>query len=125
MTEIARAIGVEPRRIEIAGYRAAASETAPPVVVSYTVYEATPAPCGNFSRNLAFAPLNQLTPNYGCASQNNLAVMVENPRDLVTPRAEGAADQGRRQTTLDKYRLGQATGSDKTDQGSGVVSEVK
>ncbi len=125
MTEIAREEGISPTRIEIAPYRAADGEKAPPVVMSYMVYEATPTACGDFSRNVAFSPLNQLTPNYGCATQNNLAEMVENPRDLVAPRDQGPADLGRRAAMLGKYRQGQVTSSEENDQAKGTVSEVK
>jgi pilus assembly protein CpaD len=124
LTEIARAQGVSPKRVAIAGYSAATNDAAPPVIVSFTVYQATASPCGDFSRNEAFTPLNQLSPDHGCATQHNLAEMVEDPRDLVAPRGEGPSDTQRRQTTLDKYRKGQVTAADKTDQSSGAVSEV-
>lgn len=124
LSEVARASGVRVRAVEIAPYRAPESE-APPIIVSFTAYEATAANCGDFSRNMAFAPLNLSTPNFGCATQHNLAAMVENPEDLVHPRNETPADQLRRQVTLDKYRKGEATASEKSDQGDGTSSEVK
>ncbi|MFO1186062.1 MAG: CpaD family pilus assembly protein [Alphaproteobacteria bacterium] len=125
LSEIARAGGVRVRAIEIAPYRAPETDAAPPIVVSFTAYEATASGCGDFSRNLAFAPLNQPTPNFGCSTQHNLAAMVENPEDLVHPRNEDPADRIRRQTTLEKYRKGEATAAAKSDQGDGTSSEVK
>jgi pilus assembly protein CpaD len=125
MSEIARTQGVRAKSIEIAPYRAPDSETAPPILLSFTAYQASASACGDFSQNMAFAPLNQLSPNHGCATQHNLAAMVEDPQDLVHPRGEGPPDQMRRENTLDKYRKGETTAAEKSDQGNGAVSEVK
>ena len=51
---------------------------------------------------------NQPYWNFGCASQRNLAAMVENPADLVQPRAETPAYTMRRTTVMEKYRQGAA-----------------
>jgi pilus assembly protein CpaD len=125
MTNIARDAGIAVRDVDVAGYHAAYGDTEAPIIVSYTVYDATASACGNWTTNYAFAPHNFVTPDHGCATQNNLAAMVENPRDLVTPRTMTAADQGRRQVTLDKYRKGEVTASQKDEQASGAASEVK
>lgn len=50
-------------------------------------WKAIPSPCGDFEDNLAYNPNNVHAPNFGCATQNNLARAVVNPRDLVEPRA--------------------------------------
>ena len=42
--------------------------------------------------------------NFGCASQRNLAAMVDNKADLVQPRGEVPPYSGRRSTVLEKYR---------------------
>ena len=42
----------------------------------------------------------------GCATQRNLAAMVDNPADLVQPRAETPAYTMRRTTVMEKYRQG-------------------
>ena len=47
--------------------------------------------------------------NLGCATQRNLAAMVDNPADLVQPRGEGPAYTPRRTVALDKYRKGEST----------------
>ena len=45
--------------------------------------------------------------NFGCASQRNLAAMVDNPADLVQPRGETPAYTARRSVAIDKYRKGE------------------
>lgn len=124
MTNIAIDQGVDADSIEMSKYRASADQSDAPIVMTYSVYEATPSACGDWTKNYAFAPLNHPTPNHGCATQNNLAAMVENPRDLVTARTEQPADQARRAFVLDQYRKGQVTSSQKDDQAQGAVSEV-
>jgi pilus assembly protein CpaD len=49
---------------------------------------------------------NQPMYNLGCSSQRNLAAMVDNPADLVQPRAETPAYTMRRTTVVEKYRQG-------------------
>jgi len=124
MTTIANAQGVSMRDIDLAGYRAPGGAVGAPIILTYTVYDATPSSCGDWTTNYAFAPLNHVTPNHGCATQNNLSAMVENPRDLIEPRAMEPSSQGRRAVTLDKYRKGEITAGQKDDQASGTVSEV-
>jgi pilus assembly protein CpaD len=103
-------------------------ETASPVgqgaVVAYTMYTATGPECGDFSEDLAFTPDNKRSPNFGCASQRNVAAMVEDPRDLLAPRGEEPASSARRATVIKAYREGQNTAAARTDQDSGAVSTV-
>ncbi|MFX8381641.1 CpaD family pilus assembly lipoprotein, partial [Acinetobacter baumannii] len=44
-----------------------------------------------------------------CANQRNLAAMIEDPTDLVQPRAETPAYTARRNIAFDKYRKGTST----------------
>ncbi|MFX5268131.1 CpaD family pilus assembly lipoprotein, partial [Acinetobacter baumannii] len=46
---------------------------------------------------------------FGCASQRNLASMVEEPSDLVQPRAETPAYTMRRNAAFETYRKGAST----------------
>jgi pilus assembly protein CpaD len=62
--------------------------------------------------------------NLGCASQRNLAAMVENKHDLVQPRGEIPPYTGRRTTVLDKYHRGEATHTVIPDKDQGKISEV-
>lgn len=83
-----------------------------PIRLSYPRIQATAGPCGTwngdigrtFNRNVDYE-------NYGCATQSNLAAMVENPSDLLTPRASAPADRMRRANVVEKYRAGEATAS--------------
>jgi pilus assembly protein CpaD len=47
--------------------------------------------------------------NFGCASQRNLAAMIDNPADLEQPRAETPAYTARREIAFERYRKGMAT----------------
>ena len=47
--------------------------------------------------------------NLGCANQHNMAVMADNPADLVQPRPETPAYEVRRTEAFEKYRKGAVT----------------
>ena len=94
------------------------------VKVTYIGYQARTEPCGDWSSNLGYTSTNEPSPNFGCATQHNLAVMVADPRDLATPKPLGPDDVQRRLTILDKYRKGETTIADKKDEQSGAVSKA-
>jgi pilus assembly protein CpaD len=62
--------------------------------------------------------------NLGCATQRNMAAMVENPSDLVQPRAEIPPYTGRRTTALEKYRKGETPATVYPDASKGRISDV-
>jgi pilus assembly protein CpaD len=90
--------------------------------VTYIRYVAEAPPCGDWSVTLTYTANNILPPNFGCATQHNIAAMVADPRDLVTPDRSGQADAERRLTVLQKYRAGQPTPGAKT--ADGAVSAI-
>lgn len=92
--------------------------------VTYIRYVAEAPPCGDWSANLGVSASNTRPPNFGCATQHNIAAMVADPRDLVAPDTSGQADAQRRLTVLDKYRAGEPTPAQRTQQQSGAVSQV-
>jgi pilus assembly protein CpaD len=67
---------------------------------------------------------NQPYFNLGCASQRNLAAMVENPADLVQPRGETPAYTGKRSTGIDKWRKGESPATTYPDSSKGTISDV-
>lgn len=116
--------GVKPRSIRMNSYQAAATDDAAPITVQYKRYHAYTQSCGDWSDNLAFAPLNGTSKNFGCSTRSNLAALVEDPYDLVEPQSVDPADPSRRTTVMSKYRAGEATGTARSSDERGVVSDV-
>lgn len=66
-----------------------------------------PADCPDWPEPRNFgAFVNDSLPNFGCASANNFAVMLANPRDAVEGRALSKADVERLTLGLRAYRIG-------------------
>ena len=74
--------------------------------LGFREYAAIASPCGDFRENLGYNPNNVLATNFGCASQNNLAAALANPRDLVEARSGDAADSERARGFIQRYRAG-------------------
>jgi pilus assembly protein CpaD len=100
------------------------TETGEEVKITFIRYVADAPACGDWSTNLAFTAANLPDPNLGCATQHNIAVMVADPRDLVTPQPLGPGDAEHNLAVLQKYRQGQTTVAAKTTEQSGAVSDV-
>jgi pilus assembly protein CpaD len=101
------------------------------VEIGYMAYAAHVEACGqDWSTNWADTWDNQSPPNFGCATQHNLAAMVADPRDLIEPRQMDASDATRRSTVTGHYEKGEVTQADKhsvdkaTEQ-SGISSSVQ
>jgi pilus assembly protein CpaD len=80
--------------------------------------------CGDWSGNLGYTAPNTPPPNFGCTTQHNIAAMVSDPRDLLTPDTSGQADAQRRLTVLDKYRKGEPTPAQKTQEQNALISII-
>lgn len=108
---ILAASGVPGKAVYVRTYRPeAASLTS--IRIEYSKMVAEVGPCGQWPEDLGPSMekgYNQNRPywNFGCASQRNLASMVDNPADLVQPRGEAPAYGARRSVALDKYRKGE------------------
>jgi pilus assembly protein CpaD len=107
---ILAASGMPPQSIAVRTYPANGPALAT-LQLSYPRIAAQAGPCGLWPEDIGPSATrdyfeNQPPWNYGCASQRNLAAMVDDPADLVQPRAETAASTARRTTVLEKYRQG-------------------
>lgn len=101
--------GVRHGRILVQPYLAAQLDGPTPIRLSYVALDARTAPCGRWPADLGDTSENKEYFNFGCASQQNLAAQVADPRDLLGPRAVGEVDAERRTNMLDNYRNGQPT----------------
>ncbi len=118
-TALTRA-GIKRSNIRIRSYAVQEPKAQPPVRLSYDRIKATVEPCGNWDGSIGALNVNNVDyGNFGCETQANLAAMVENPADLIAPRATTAPDQMRRATVLKNYEAGSQTASDYKE-GSGA-----
>jgi len=83
--------------------------------LSYPRISAVAGPCGLWPNDtgpsLLNSGYNENKPyhNFGCATQRNLAAMIDNPSDLEQPRPETPAYTVRRDIAFDRYRKGNTT----------------
>ena len=122
--------GVPARGITMYHYHPDASQSLAPIKLNYTKIAATAGPCGMWPEDLgpsiANPTYNENKPyyNFGCATQRNLASMVDNPGDLVQPRAETPAYTMRRNENFDKYRKGDPTSTTYPESDKAKLSDV-
>lgn len=107
-------VGVPSRAIVQHPYRPEDPGLLPTVRLSYSKIAAVAGPCGLWPEDVGPSILdpgyNENRPyfNLGCASQRNLAAMIDNPADLEQPRSETPAYTARRDIAFDRYRKGTA-----------------
>jgi len=114
--------GVPRGRILVGTHEAAGGDSR--VEIGYVGFVARADSCGDWSKSLGDTADNGTSPNFGCAVQHNVAAQIADPRDLIGPRSETAADATRRNTVLSNYDKGKVTASDKTQDQSVKVSGV-
>lgn len=107
--------GVPSRGITLRRYHPDDPRLLAAIRLSYTRIEAVAGPCGLWPEDLGPSindPSygdNKPYYNFGCATQRNLAAMIDNPSDLVQPRAETPPYTARRTIAFDHYRKGKST----------------
>ncbi|MEJ2373873.1 MAG: CpaD family pilus assembly protein [Pseudolabrys sp.] len=107
---ILAASGVPQRAMYVRRYHSS-STSLPSIKISYSKVVAHAGPCGLWPHDLGPAAdiaYNENMPywNLGCATQRNLAAMVDNPADLVQPRGETPAYEARRSVVIGKWVRG-------------------
>jgi pilus assembly protein CpaD len=107
--------GVPPRGITLRHYHPDDPRTFATIRLSYPRIAAAAGPCGLWPEDLGPSIMNngynENKPyhNFGCATQRNLAAMIDNPSDLEQPRSETLAYTARRTAAFEKYRKGEPT----------------
>ncbi|NVK36210.1 MAG: CpaD family pilus assembly protein [Rhodobacteraceae bacterium] len=116
--------GVRSSKVAVRSFAVTDPSANAPIRLAYRKMMAKVDECGRWPSNLAGGfNKNVDYENYGCATQANLAAMVENPADLIAPRAMTPADQARRGTVYEKYRAGEVTAADSKEGVGAQVSE--
>jgi pilus assembly protein CpaD len=109
------AAGVPPRGVLVRRYHPGDQRFLPPIRLTYSRLAAVAGPCGLWPEDLGPSMKNKSWfenksyYNFGCASQRNLAAMIDNPSDLEQPRPETPAYTMRRNVAFEKYRKGTTT----------------
>ena len=108
------ATGVPTYGVKTRSYQPIDPATFATLKLNYPKIAAEAGPCGLWPHDLGpsadpYYVSNKPYWNLGCASQRNLAAMVDNPADLVQPRGETPISAARRAVVLEKYRKGETT----------------
>src|SRR5579883_75835 len=129
VSAILTAAGVPADGVLMRSYRPVNPGRLATIKLTYPRVTAQAGPCGLWPHDLGPADVaeyeqNKQYWNFGCASQRNLAAMVDDPADLVQPRGETPVDETRRAMVLDKYRKGESTSTNYPNQNKGRISDV-
>src|ERR1700688_1576934 len=124
------ASGVPRNAVYVRNYQPTSSSLAS-IKINFSKLVAEAGPCGLWPHDMgpSFDPTPTYTENrpywnLGCASQRNLAAMVDNPADLVQPRGEAPAYAARRAVAIDKYRKGENPSGTYTGYDTGKISDL-
>lgn len=124
------ALGIPARGITTRNYRPNDPRQFATIRLTYPRIAAEVGPCGLWPDDIGPSIKNKVYienkpyHNFGCATQRNLAAMVENPSDLVQPRPETPAYTARRAIAFDKYRKGAATGTQYPESDKAKLSDL-
>ena len=124
------AAGVPPRGIKTRSYQPSDPRLFATIRVNYPRIIADAGPCGLWPEDLGPSINNkgylENRPyhNLGCSTQRNLAAMIDNPADLVQPRAETPANTTRRTAAFEKYRKGTTTATIYPESDKAKISDV-
>jgi pilus assembly protein CpaD len=129
ISSILVAAGIPAAGIMVRPYQPVDATKLATVKLNYGKMVAEAGPCGLWPKDLGASmdrsyAENTAYWNLGCASQRNIAAMVDNPADLVQPRGEGPASTPRRTYAIEQYRRGSDSATVYRNQNAGKISDV-
>lgn len=95
-----------------------------PVRLTYSRLRAVAPDCGFWPSDISGDRQNRDYENFGCASQQSLAAIVADPRDLLGPRGSIPRDSERRGDMFEKWRTAQDPSTQYGDSGEATASDV-
>lgn len=116
---VARMTGIPSERIKIASV----GESGGMVTLAYDRLAVAAPVCGDWSEDVTINPENIHYPNFGCASQRNLAHMIANPTDVVFPANETPRRSDDRGTSWQKFKSGAGSGGGSSSGGSSAAAK--
>lgn len=116
--------GISPRNISIQAYPVDDPYAIAPIRLAYPKVKASVHPCGRWTDSITAESDNRDYDDYGCATQSNLAAMIDDPADLLRARELGPADRNRRDTVSEKYRNGESPSGEYREGVGAKVSDV-
>jgi len=97
----------------------------PFVRLAYQRPVTVPPPCGHWAEDVGRNEERIPYPNWGCATQRNLAVMVDNARDLKHPQAEGPRAGERRSVSWSAYAGSRSSTDTSTEPAKKILAPAK
>ncbi|MEM9999378.1 MAG: CpaD family pilus assembly lipoprotein [Pseudomonadota bacterium] len=104
--EALEAGGVSRHKVLVQNYDASAHGPTAPIRLAFKKVTASTNECGRWPEDLTATSENGNYHNFGCATQSNLAAAIENPSDLMAPRAQTPIDAQRRGAVYEEYIAG-------------------
>jgi pilus assembly protein CpaD len=101
----------------VAGGAKQGTATVPSIRLAYQYPVAVPPVCDKWGENVGRNEARVPYPNFGCATQHNLAVMIDNSRDLKRSQDEDPRSSERRGATWSGYVS--SSGKGEGDSGGG------
>ena len=98
--------GVASGHIRVTPYQVDNRAWVAPVRLSFLKVKAIVPDCGIWPEDLGKPDTDKQFFNLGCAQQQNLAAMIQNPSDLIMPREMTPADGEQRSRVIGDYRKG-------------------
>ena len=119
---ILSSVGVRIDQVSVGPYTGYTESGATPMVLAFKTYEAHVPGCSTVNEHdWTDASSNTTLPSFGCAVNENIALMLANPGDVRGEREIGPGDSSRQLTVYEKYRLGQDTSSSQQADGSSTT----
>ena len=111
---------------EIAGgNHGARSGRAEPMILAFQTYDAIAPDCPSMATvDFSNVSSNNELPTLGCAVRANQAAMIADPADLLGTRPLDQGDAVRRGVIMQKFRQGESTGSSRSQEESGTISDA-
>ena len=123
--DLASINGIPRSHVALTGYTPPPGATAE-LRLAFARYTASVPACEvqDWSEDLSVTVNNTPYPSFGCATQQNIAAMAADPRDLLEMRPMDPSSAERRTTKTDKYEKGESTSAARTPGDSGKINEL-